>query len=221
MSSRPNHRLPGVVAPRRGHHGPVSQYPDPAPYGASGSYGGGPVPRRRERPGVRWFVLGALLLVAGLVLSVSAIVLSVAAFARVEARVPADGVSRTIPVEQGAEYLLWKRPGESEACTVVDATSRTDVPVRGLGFTSYTRDLGSGSWEGSRTFTARSSTIEITCAPGTSAVEVGEKPRVHTLVGGILLGLVLPILLPVVGFVLLLVVGILYAVRSPRRATPR
>lgn len=199
------------------HHDGVSQYPEPAPYGASGAYGGGATPRQpRTRPSPWWFAVGGALLVLGLTLAVAAIVLSVAAFTRVEAQVPADGVTRTVRVEPGADYLLWTRPAETQRCDVVDGADRTVLVLQGLGAASYTRDVGSGSWEGAATFTATSPTLEVTCQPASSPVEIGEKPQVHTLVGGIFLGLVLPVLLALVGGAALLVMAILYVVRAPR-----
>lgn len=196
----------------------MASYPDPAPYGASGAYGGGLAPRQRERPSWRWFVVGAALLLTGVGLVVPAIVLSIAAFTQVQARVAADGVTQTISVEPQTVYLLWERPGQREDCVVVDAATRADVALRGLGSTTYTRDLGDGTWIGARTFTAASSSVEITCSPASSSVEVGERPRVHTVVGGVLLGLVVPILLGLAGAALLIVVGILHAVRrAPTR----
>lgn len=189
----------------------MSQYPEPAPYGASGAYGGGPAPRRRTRPSARWFVVAAVLLVLGAGLAISSIVLSVAAFSRVEARVPADGVTRTLQVEPDTAYLLWTRPTQAARCDVVDGASHTELPLASLGATSYSRDFGGGPWEGAATFVAESPTVEVTCSPGGSATEIGEKPRIHTLVGGILLGLVLPILLAVGAVIMLIVVGVLYA----------
>lgn len=198
----------------------MSQYPEPAPYGASGAYGGGAPPRRRTRPSAWWFAAGAALLAVGLTLAGSAIVLSIAAFARVEARVPADGVTRTVTVEQDTVYLVWERPTETARCQLVDAATSTEVPQQGLGFTSYDRELGTGAWEGALTFIAPSGRVEVTCAPGGSAIEIGEKPRIHTLVGGILVGLVVPILLAVAGVILLIVVGVLFATGAKRPRQP-
>lgn len=201
----------------------MSQYPDPAPYGASGAYGGGAAPRQqRARPSPWWFAAGGALLIIGLTLAVAAIVLSVAAFTRIETQVAADGVTRTVQVQPGAEYLLWTHPGERQRCDVVDGADRTVLVLEALGTTSYTRDVGNDSWEGTATFTAVSPTVEVTCAAGSGPVdrsgpvEIGEKPRVHTLVGGVFLGLVVPILIALLGGVALLAVTVLYVVRAPR-----
>ena len=198
----------------------MSQYPEPAPYGASGAYGGGAPPRRRTRPSAWWFAAGAALLAVGLTLAGSALVLSIAAFARVDAQIPADGVTRTVAVERDTVYLVWERPTETARCQFVDAATRNEAPQESLGFTSYNRELGSGAWEGALTFTAPSAQVEVTCAPGGSAIEIGEKPRVHTLVGGIFVGLVVPILLAVAGAIVLIVVGVLFATGAKRPKRP-
>jgi hypothetical protein len=195
----------------------VNQHPEPAPYGATAAYGGGSAPPRRRRPRAAWLALGAALLVGGLALAVPALALSISALTQVDARLPADGVARTVRVEAGAEHLLWARPGERPACVVVDGVARTELPLGEPGPTTYTRDRGDGEWVGVATFTPPSRSVEVTCSPGSATgVEVGERPRVRTLVGGVLLGLVLPVLAAVAGLVTLVVVTVLIATAAPR-----
>lgn len=181
------------------------------------SYGvpAAPKPRRR-RPSRWWLVSGLLMLVVGAGLSLGALVLTIKGFTDVEATVRADGTTETLSLDADTSYLIWVHPDEPDACTVVQADGR-QIGTSGLGATSYTRDIGSEAWEGDRTFESGSGDIEVTCAADGGPIQIGPEPHVHTVVGGILLGLLLPILVGAAGFVVLVVVGILYAIGEPKQ----
>ena len=158
---------------------------------------------------------GLLLVVLGGGLTLASLVLSVKGFTDVDATVPADGTTRTLSLDADTSYLIWVHPGEPDACTVVQGDGR-QIGTSGLGASTYTREFGSAAWEGDRTFDAGSGDVVVTCTDDGGPVQIGPEPHVHTVVGGVLLGLVLPILAGVTGLLMLLVVGILYAIGEPK-----
>ncbi len=194
---------------------PMTQPPPagpPNPYGAP--------PARRQRPRGAWFAVAAVMVVLAAALVIGCIVLSINGFTQVEATVRGDGDPVTVAVDTDTDtdtdYLVWRHAGDDVSCTIVDADG-TALDTADLGTTSYAR----GSWEGLSTFDPTGASVEITCADGTGDIQVGEKPHVETLVGGVLLGLVAPILLGAAGLVLLLVLAILWATGERRAPTAR
>lgn len=181
------------------------------------SYGVPAAPKaRRRRPSRWWLAAGLLMLVVGVGLSLAALVLTIKGFTAVEATVPADGTTETLRLDADTSYLIWVHPDEPDACTVVEVDGR-QIGTSGLGATSYTRDIGSEAWEGDRTFESGSGDIEVTCAADGGPIQIGPEPAVRTVVGGLVLGLLLPILVGAVGFVVLIVAGILYAIGGPNQ----
>ncbi|CAN5654117.1 hypothetical protein BH11ACT8_BH11ACT8_10470 [soil metagenome] len=205
----------------------MSEHPAPVPYGDP-QPGSGPPPgpwthpaaSTPPRPRRAWFAVGGLALLIGAGLAIAALVLSVVGFTRTEATVPADGRTAHLDLDAGSTYLLWQHPRDPQDCRVVSTTTGRVLPTQGLGNTSYTKSVGSGEWEGVATFDAGTGGVDITCATRGGPVQVGHEPRLRTVVGGgvvgLLLGILTPILLAVAGFVLLIVVGVRTASR-PRR----
>ncbi len=81
---------------------------------------------------------------------------------------------------------------------------------------SYTKDVGSGAWEGASTFDPGSGELEITCDASGGEIQIGPAPEIGGFVGGLVGGILLALFLGAAGFVLLIVIGVLYATGRPR-----
>ncbi len=174
-----------------------------------------PPGKRRRRPNAWWFAAGAVLMVVGIAIGVTSLVLTVKSFTETDATIRADGEPVTLSVPADRDRLVWNHPGQPDDCTIVDTESGSEVATSGPG-ASYTKSGGSGSWEGVRTFDPGSGELEITCGPTGGEIQVGPAPEFSKFFGGIFLGIAVPLLLGGGGFVMLVVVGILYATGQRR-----
>lgn len=191
-------------------------HPPQPPYGAPPPYLPPPRPKRR-RPSGWWFVVGAVLMVTGIAVGITVIVLTVKGFTETDATIRADGQPVRISVATDRDRMVWNHPGEPDACTIVDVESGAEVTTSGPG-ASFTKSGGSGSWEGVRTFDPGSGELEITCPETGGEIQVGPAPEFGSFFGGIAAGILIPLLLGGGGFVMLIVVGVLYATGEKRRA---
>ena len=173
-----------------------------------------PVPSRR-RPSAWWFVVGALMIVAGMAIGVLLIVQTVTTFTDVDATVQADGETHAISVAADQDRMVWIHPGEPQNCSIVDAADGQDVDFKGLDV-DYVKDVGSGEWEGADTFDPGSGDLEITCDATGGEIQIGPAPAFGKFFGGLAAGILVPLALGGGGFVLLVLVGILYATGRPR-----
>jgi hypothetical protein len=173
-----------------------------------------PVPSRR-RPSAWWFLVGALLMLAGLAIGVLLIVQTVRTFTDVDATIQADGETHTLTVDADQDRLVWVHPRQSESCSIVDARSGEPVTLEDVDAT-YTKDVGSGSWEGAKRFDPGSGDLEVTCDATGGEIQIGPAPEFGKFLGGLAAGILIPLVLGGGGFVLLIVIGILYATGRPR-----
>ncbi len=173
-----------------------------------------PVPSRR-RPSAWWFAVGGLLMVSGVVVGVLLIVQAVRVFAEVDATIQANGETHTVIVERDQDRMVWTHPFQTENCSIVDALTGEEVELDDVD-ASYTKDVGSGSWEGTSTFDPGSGELRITCDASGGEIQIGPAPDIGGFVGGLVGGILLAILLGGVGFVMLVVIGVLFATGRPR-----
>lgn len=173
-----------------------------------------PVPSRR-RPSAWWFVVAGLLMLAGLAVGVLLIVQTIQAFTEVDATIQADGETHTVTVDADQDRMVWIHPDAPQTCSIVDAASGEDVEVEDVS-ASYTKDVGSGEWEGVSRFDPGSGDLEVTCNPTGGEIQIGPAPEFGAFFGGLAAGILVPLVLGGGGFVLLVVIGILYATGRPR-----
>lgn len=189
-------------------------YPVPPVYAAYQK----PVPSRR-RPSGWWFVVAGLLILAGLTIGVLLVVQTVRDFTETDATIPADGQSHALTVDTDQDRMVWIHPGAPQTCSIIDTATGTAVSTEGLGVT-YTKDVGSGEWEGSSRFDPGSGDLEVTCEATGGEIQIGPAPEFGKFFGGIVAGILIPVLLGGAGFVLLIVIAILYATGRPRNVPP-
>ena len=172
-----------------------------------------PVPSRR-RPSAWWFALGTLMMLAGLAIGVLLIIQTVTTFTDVDATIQADGESHAISVD-AEDRMVWVHPGEPQTCSIVDTATGEDVDFKGLDV-DYLKDVGSGEWEGADTFDPGSGDLEVTCDATGGEIQIGPAPQFGKFFGSLAAGILIPLALGGGGFVLLVLIGILYATGRPR-----
>lgn len=196
----------------------------PPPYGTPSGYppGHGPLPPPKKRPSGWWFVLGGALVVAAAAVGVAMFVWVLSSFLETDAKVPADGQPHVVTVETDGDRTLWLQDGTGQSCDVVDTRTGEAVAQDPL-IGSYQRSDSDGEWHATGSFDPGSGTLEVTCTGGGTAL-VAPAPQIGSFAIGILLTILVPLGLGLAGLVVLLVTGILWAVRparSPGATTPR
>ena len=134
---------------------------------------------------------------------------SIEGFADVEARVPADGAAHQITVTPDDEKFLWVREDSGTECQVLDRGGTVAVtirPVKG----SYTRS----TWVAAGRFDSGTGHLTVTCSAGPA--EIGPEVDVASFVINLLLAIGLPLLLGGAGLAVIVVTGVLWALRPKR-----
>lgn len=182
-------------------------------------YGAPPPPPQRRRPSAWWFVLAAGLMVAGVAVGVTILVLTVKSFTETDATIPADGQPHQVSVDTDQDRIVWIDDDEPPSCTIVDLETGREVTYTGGADASYTKSNGSGDWEGDQTFDPGSGELEVTCEEAGGPIQIGPAPEFKEFFGGIAIGIFVPFFLGGVGFLMLIVVGVLFATGRPRHQT--
>lgn len=188
----------------------------PPPYGTPSGYPPGypPPPPPKKRPSGWWFVLGGALIAAAAVVGVAMFIWVLASFFETDAEVPADGQPHVVTVATDGDRTLWLEDGTGQTCQVVD-TSDDEPVVQDPLLGTYKRSDSDGAWHAVSSFDPGSGTLEVTCTGGGTAL-VAPAPQVGSFVVGILLTILLPLGLGMVGLVVLIVTGVLWALRPAR-----
>jgi hypothetical protein len=176
-----------------------------------------PLPRRR-RPSAWWFAVAALLMLAGIAIGVFLIVQTVAGFLKTDVTVDVDGQPHVGTVPTDGDRMLWIDETLIEpSCEIVDTETGEVVELDEPGAT-YTRGNGKiGDALGTYTFDPGSGRLQVTCTPEMqSVVEIGPAPEFGRFFGGLAAGILIPLLFGGAGFVMLIVVAVLYATGRPR-----
>ena len=185
--------------------------------GSSPPYDAAP-PRGARRPSAWWFAVGGALVVLAATAGAILFVWTLSGFLDADARVPADGTSHTVALDGDERRMLWTEDGLEQSCQVVQDDGRevTQRPVTG----SFTRSEDGRDWTGASTFDVGSdSVVSVTCTGGGKVV-IGPAPAVDSFVLGLLATIFVPLLLGGSGLVVLIVTGVLFAIR-PRRGPRR
>ncbi|MCW2791889.1 MAG: hypothetical protein JWO76_987 [Nocardioides sp.] len=187
--------------------------PTPPPYGAPP---GPPPPPRRRRPSGWWFVLGGGLIVAAAVAGVVLFVWTIRGFLDVDATIRADDQTHPVLLEPGEQKVLWVHESEPAICQVVDRATGDEVaffPVSG----TFTRSSGAEGWTAEQQFDAGSGQLEVTCSAAGGPAQIGPAPRFGHFLGGIFATILVPLGLGLLGALVLIITGDLFATGAPRR----
>jgi hypothetical protein len=183
-------------------------------------YGVPAPPPKRRRPSRWWFVLAAGLIGAAVAIGVTVLVLTLRGFLATDATVDIDGKPHSVTVGTNGDRILWfDRDTTDPTCTITDEEDGDEIELHDPD-ASYTRDFGSGEQYGAWTFDPGSGHLEVTCTPELQdVVEIGPSPDFGSFFGGLAIGILVPLLLGGTGFVMLIVVAVLYATGRPRNTT--
>jgi hypothetical protein len=196
----------------------TAQPPPPPPGPPPGPLPPSPAPK--ARPSAWWFVVGVVLLLLAALVLVVALVWGFRSLLVTDATVPVDGEPHAVGVDTDRDRMLYVDTGAEEpVCTVRDTATGEDLPTARPGG-DFTRGTGGTEWRGRWTVDPGSGELEVTCtgAAGTE-VQVGPAPSIGGFVVAVLVAVLVPLLLGGAGFVVLLVTGVLWATRPPRRRT--
>jgi hypothetical protein len=170
-------------------------------------------PPPKPRPSGWWFVVGGGLMVVGLAVGVTAFVLLFRGIMATDASLPVDGVRHRVSVPTDGDRMIWadtryQRP----ECTVVDRASGAEIALA-----PTSGDFERNDQKAIARFDPGSGDLDVTCEGDTAtSVDIGPSPGTAGLVGGILLAVLAPLLLGGLGFVVVLVTGVLWSSRPPR-----
>jgi hypothetical protein len=162
-------------------------------------------------------VVAVGLMVVGVAVGVTVLVLTIKAFTETDATIDADGQPHRVSVETDRDRIIWVDDDEPASCTIVDTGTGAEVTYTGSPDASYTKDTGGRNWEGDRTFDPGSGELEVTCDEAGGPIQVGPAPQFRDFFGGIAIGIFLPFFLGGIGFLMLIVVGVLFATGRPRK----
>lgn len=173
----------------------------------------------KPRPRKRWFVIGALLLVAAVVVFGVGLWQTVAGSTQTDAIVDATSGEVEVGVEAGQERMLYAdQANATVGCLLTDADGQSielDPP-----FADTTVSTEGRTWTGIGTFTSDTSEVTVRCdgQPGT-LVRIGAP-----LGSGFAIGLVVTILGPMVlglaGLAVLITTTVLWLTRKPSEQWP-
>lgn len=180
----------------------MSHHPPP-PYA-------GPPPKYRPR--ARWFVVGGVLLVLAPVVLVAALFTVLAPLFSEDAVFPADGSQHSVSLPAGEERAVFTGQGALVRCAALDGSGE-QVDLRSVGGSFTVND-----WEAVARFDTGDGDLTFACeGSGTNGdVRIGAIPSMGSFAGGLVIGIVGPLLLGGAGLTILVVTGILWATRQPR-----
>ena len=180
-------------------------YPQQPPYGA-------PTPRRK-RPRVIWFFVAGGLLLLALVVFLTALFLVLRPLTQEDAVFTASESPYQVDLPADSERTLFTSNGFPVNCSATDGSDR-QIEFRRVGgeFTYnewtalYRFDTGDGNV-----------TFDCTESPPGMEIRIGQTPSTGGFVGGLLVGIIVPMILGLAGVVMLIVVGVLFATGEPRK----
>jgi hypothetical protein len=183
----------------------------------SPQYGVPPPPQKRRRPSGWWFVLAVGLMVVGVAVGVTVLVLTIKSFTETDAKISADGRPHQVSVATDSERMIWVVENDQASCTIVDRETGAEVEYTGTPDASYTKSSDGSDWEGDQTFDPGSGQLEVTCTQDGGPIQIGPAPDFGDFFGGLAIGVFLPFFIGGVGFLMLIVVIVLFVTGSPRK----
>ncbi|MET1059464.1 MAG: hypothetical protein ABWX84_07690 [Nocardioides sp.] len=169
--------------------------------------------QQKPRPSRWWFAVGGGLMLFAAAVGVAAWVLLFRGLMQTDTSVPVDGRSHQVTVPTDGDRMVWADTlAERPQCTVTDRESGQEIPLKATNGT-FERNEQTAV----RSFAPGSGTLDVTCEGDPSTeVEIGPAPDITAFVGGVLVGVLVPLLLGGTGFVIVLVTGVLWTTRPPR-----
>ncbi|WP_460840136.1 hypothetical protein [Nocardioides marmoraquaticus] len=187
----------------------------PPPPGHPSAYAARPA---KPRPRRRWFVVGALLLLAAVVTFGVGLATTIGGATQTDAVVDATSGAVEVGVEVGAERMLYVPESlPPPACRLTDAEGR-DLPLRSSAL-STTVTADGRTWLGVGTFTSTTPEVSVDCQGSAEGIPVRiGAPLGGGFVAGLLLTILGPMVLGLAGLVVLVVTTVLWFSRPPRSA---
>lgn len=174
-------------------------------------------PPRKPRPRVVWFVVGGTLLLLAPIVFAAALFATLRPLTQSDGVFPADGAPHQVTVDAGERRAIFVPAGGfTSDCTVVDGSDQelTLRPVQG----TFTTTSDGQEFSAVARFESGDGQLTITCAGlDQHLVRIGQIPSAGSLFTGIGIGIAAPIVLGTTGLIILIVTGILFATRPPRR----
>ncbi len=194
----------------------MSQTPPPPPYGAQPPYGGPSpqyaAPPRRKRPRKIWFFIGGALIVLAPIIFVGALFTVLRPLTQEDAVFTAGDSPVQVDLPAGEERAVFSTDGAAIACTATDGSGE-DLPLRGV-----TGEFTLNEWTAVARFDTGDGAVTFECDDLDTGVEIriAQLPSTGVFVAGIVIGVVAPLVLGLVGFLMLIITAILYASGAPR-----
>lgn len=164
-------------------------------------------------------MVGAGLVVAAVAIGVFLFVTTIQAFIHTDAEIPADGQPHRVSVDTDGDRMVWVIDVERPDCTIIDVETGDPVVATGNPIAEYTKSSDGEEWLGDYTIDPGSGDLEVTCQQTGGPIQIGPAPQFGDFFGSIALAIVVPLLLGGAGFLVLIVVGVLYATGRPRSTT--
>jgi hypothetical protein len=172
----------------------------------------GPPVQQKYRPRARWFVVGVVLLVLAGVVFAGGLFLVLRPLTQEDGVVAAGDGPVTVAVPGGEERAIYTRVGEPVDCTVTDADGK-DRELRAV-----SGEFTYNEWTAQQRFDTGAGDVSLECTSSVEGAEarVAQVPSTGGFVVGLLVTILGPLTLGLTGLVVLVVTGILYAVRPAR-----
>ena len=171
-------------------------------------------------------MVGIGLVLAAVGAGIGLFVWTLSAFLQTDVEVVRDGKPHAVEVSTDGDQMLWAYIYETRpSCRVVDRVTGEEVELRRPDGEFRREDGGTaGGWVGIWRFDPGSGDLEVSCSAidsnPPSTVEIGPAPRIRSFVVGILATIFVPLLLGLAGVAVLLVTGILWALRPAASRAP-
>lgn len=184
----------------------MSQYP-------SQPYTPPPPPPRRPRPRAVWFFVAGALIVLAPIIFVGSLFLVLRPLTQEDAVFSIDESPVQLSLPPGEERAVYSSRGYSADCAATDGAGK---PVE---FRPVSGEFTYNEWTAVSRFETGDGELTFDCA-GTSGgddeIRIAEVPSTTGFIGGILIGIIVPLLLGLTGLVMLVVLAVLYATGAPR-----
>ncbi len=195
------------------------QPPQQPPYGGQPPYGPPPpygAPPKKPRPRAVWFVVGGVLLALAPIIFVGALFSVLRPLTQEDAVFGVDETPVQVDLPAHEERAVFFEDLSGGQCNAVDGTGAA------IDFRSVTGDFTYNEWTAAARFDTGDGDVTFTCqgATGSEQVRIAQLPSTGTFVAGLLVGVLAPIILGLVGLLILVITGVLWATRPPRNQQP-
>lgn len=209
MSQTPPPEQPYGTQPPYGSQQPYGAQP---PYGAPAPQYAAPPPRRK-RPRKIWFVIGGALIVLAPLIFVGALFTVLRPLTQEDAVFSASDSPVRVELPAGEERALFSSDAVGADCTATDGSGEE------IEFRSVTGDFTYNEWTAVSRFDTGDGDLTFDCTSpfGDSELRIAQLPSTGTFVAGIVIGVVAPLVLGLIGLLMLIVTGVLYATGAPRK----